>query len=158
MKKFSILLVGFICLMLSGCMFFPLSADIEIVNNTDEDIAYVIYYNSEIQTEADFVEAGKSVKRSYTGFSSEFDIKTGEDESNLVIHWLQKAMFDEKKEAQLENDHYIDDSMVLSEEYESPDGTTYPVGEYLSSNKFSKSYTITITQNGSSYKTEIRAN
>ena len=33
-----------------------------------------------------------------------------------------------QKEAQLKNDQHLDDSMVLSEEYESPDGTTYPIG------------------------------
>ena len=40
----------------------------------------------------------------------------------------KEADFDEKKEAQLKNDQYLDDSIVLSEEYESPDGTTYPIG------------------------------
>ena len=161
MKKLTFILAGLICMLATSCMFAPMSADFTITNNTDTDIAYIVYYNQKIPHTTEFIAAGETVKKSITGKLSKFDLH--DSSGGAGLSWMTKEYFQEKKNAIIANGETQDDYIIMTVDYyryNSKTGKTidYGKGTYQTIPTIADSYTITFSGSGSSITSELKAN
>ena len=158
MKKLTLILAGLICMMTTSCMFAPMKADFTITNNTDTDIAYIVYYNAKIPHTTEFIKAGETVKKTITGNLSKFDLH--DSTGGAGITWMKKEYYDEKKAAIAECGESQDEYIIMTMEFYRHKGNKtydYTEGTYQTLNTVADSYSITFTGGNSSIVCELKA-
>ena len=159
MKKITLILAGLICMLATSCMFAPMKADFTITNNTDTDIAYMVYYNQKIPRTTEFISAGETVKKTITGNLSKFDLH--DSSGGAGITWMTKDYYDEKKNFIISNGETRSDYIIMTLEYSdfNPSTgklTTYEDGTYQTVPTIADSYSITFTGGNSSIACELK--
>ena len=157
MNKITLILAGLICMLATSCMFAPMTADFTITNNTDTDIAYIVYYNQKIPRTAEFIAAGETVKKTITGNLSQFDLH--DSSGGAGITWMKKDYYDEKKAAIAECGESQNDYLIMTMDFYRYRGNkeyNYTEGTYQTLNTVADSYSITFTGGNSSIACELK--
>ena len=159
MKKITFIVLAMISFLATSCVFMPMEAEFTITNNSDTDIAYIVYYNQNIPKTAEVIEAGKTVTKSVTGKLSKFDLR--DSSGGAGISWMTNDYFVKKKTAiQNYGESQSDYDILTMDWYRYNNGKPleYTEGTYQTVETVTDSYSITFSGSSSSIACEIKAN